>query len=645
MASIRQLLVISSLVIACILVGMLAAGTGLMERKLDAQAQVDGENAVATLSLLVSAQPDARARERVLDAAFQQGRFASLSLTGPEGTSVFEARRENLGVDAPRWFDAIASVHPHLAYRVIPGAGRLSLVLDSGPARDALWAHALQWTWLALGIAAFWALFVAALLARLRRALGGLAAEAAPEIKVKPDAPGESAELLDEVSEPVPPTVDEQRARVERLEIELNRDPVTELANRTYFLNELKRTLRDDSRQGAVSGYVLLMRQRDMARLQNQNDRQALDDWLRLLGQRLVEVLQEYPQAHALPARLNGADFVVLFPVGGGPEVMRPIQRLRNLLETLRVKLDGQHLSRWAFALTDYTAQCSSKDVLTRLDRALMIAESAGHSEVEFLSHADHEEGDLRMGEASWRSVITRALDHDRLSLDVQRVRYEGDDLAERYEGTLSLQEDDPGHPLLPAHLFMPAATRLGLASACDARALCLALGWLGERADALLVIRMSVSSLLDTQFLDEVRQVCGNADSALVGRIVVELDAYGLCHHLEVFREFARGVTAAGLHLGLRGMDREPEALRKLHEVDFAYVKLGGTFVQELLSSPGGVQMMVAITETAIGMGMRVYVDDADDPATRRMVMEYGALPRSTFNNPESGEPQPPAA
>lgn len=630
MASIRQLLVISSLVIACILVGMLATGTGLMARKLDAQGQVDSENAVATLALLVSAQSDPADRRHVLDSSFQQGRFARLTLASPDGAAIFEARRMNPRMgDAPGWFDVLADVTPHVASRDIPGVGRLSLVLNSGPARDALWAHVLQWTWLALGIAAFWALFVAALLSRLRRALVDLAVDAAPEIKVKPQPDDESAELLAEVPEPVPPTVDEQMARIEMLEIELNRDPVTGLANRAYFFNELKRRLRDDSRQGAVSGYVLLVRQRDMARLQNQTDRADLDDWLRLLGRRLTEVLQDYPGAHAVPARLNGADFVVLFPVGGGPEVMRPIQRVREVLETLRVKLDSHNLSRWAFALTDYTVQCTPKEVLTRLDQALMFAESAGHSEVEFLSHADHEDGDLRMGEASWRVLITQALEHDRLTLDVRQVQYEGDDIQARYEGALSLEEDEPDQPTLPGHLFMPAATRLGLSSACDVRALCLALGWLGEHPDALLVVRMSVSSLLDTQFLDEVRQVCERADPELVSHIVVELDAYGLCRHLEVFREFARGVIAAGLHIGLRGLDQQTDALRQLHEVDFAYVKLGGTFVHDLLSSPGGVQMMVAITETAIGMGMRVYVDDADDEATRRMVMEYGALPR----------------
>lgn len=373
---------------------------------------------------------------------------------------------------------------------------------------------------------------------------------------------------------------------------------------------------------------MLLVRSRDMARLQNQTERQELDDWLRLLGRRIIELLNEAPQARALPARLTGSDFVVLFPVGGGPEVMRPVQKLRELLETLRVKLDSHNLSRWAYALTDYTVQCTTKEVLTRLDQALMCAESAGHEEIEFLSYADHEDGVLLMGEASWRTLISQALDHDRLSLDVRRVQYEGDDIDDRHEAALALQEDDPDQPVMSGFLFMPAAARLGLSPACDMRALCLALNWLGEH-DGILVIRMSIASILDAQYLEEIRQICDNADPELLRRLVVELDAYGLSRHLEAFRAFGRGVIEAGIHVGLRGLDQQPDALRQIHEVDFAYVKLGGNFVRELLASPGGVQMMVAVTETAIGMGMRVYVDDADDAATRRMVIEYGALPR----------------
>jgi hypothetical protein len=173
MASLRQLLVISSLVIACILVGMLAVGTSLMERKLDGQGQNDGENAAATLALLVSAQADDPARVRVLQAAFQQGRFATLALHSPAGAALFEAHRQTREVgDAPDWFVTLAGLEPHPAVRRMPGIGQLDLTLDPGPSLDALWAHVVQWTWLALGIAGFWALFVVALVSRIRREFG-----------------------------------------------------------------------------------------------------------------------------------------------------------------------------------------------------------------------------------------------------------------------------------------------------------------------------------------------------------------------------------------------------------------------------------------------------------------------------------------
>lgn len=629
MASLRQLLVISSLVIACMLLGMMAVGTQMMERQLDGQLQTDGENAVSTLALLVSVQPDAKARLAVLAAAFQQGRFRTLTLRAADGTPEFHETRQATGAtDAPGWFSALTPIDPHRAVRRIPSVGELALVLDAAPARDTLWAHFVQWAWLALGILAFWALFVASLMARIRRVLVQISA--APEIHATSDPGDEDAELIDDVRERVAPSVDEQRARIEVLEAELNRDPVTALANRPYFLNELKRRLRDDTRQGAVSGYVFLARARDMGRLQDQSERAELDDWLRLLGRRMTETLADYPQAQALPARLNGADFVVLFPVGGGPEVMRPVQHLQTLFAELRVKLDSHHLSRWAFALTDYTAQCSAKEVLTRLDQALMCAESAGHEEIEFLSYADRDDDELRMGEASWRALITRALDHDSVRLEAHLAQYEGDDIPERYEASLSIDEPDAGQPPMSAFLFMPPATRLGLAPACDLRALSLALSWVGERPQAMLVIRMSTASILDPHFIDGVRDLCRLADAALLGRLVVELNAYGLSRHLEIFRQFAQDLIQAGMQVGLRGLDQQPDALRRIHEVDFAYVKLGGPFMRDLLSSPGGVQMMVAVTETAIGMGMRVYVDDADDAATRRMVVEYGALPRA---------------
>ncbi|HUH41365.1 MAG TPA: EAL domain-containing protein [Castellaniella sp.] len=632
MASVKQLLLISSIVIGCMLAGMLATGLSVMGRGLQAQTQLDSENAVATLALLLAGQTENSARAQMLGAAFQQGRFQQLRLQAPDGQVAFDAEHSATSVgDAPAWFARWMAPESHLAQRRLADGATLSLVIDPRPAGDTLWAHTLQWALLAAGIAAFWALFVAALLSRLHRVLEAVPV---PEVKLMDSAPADSAELIDEVAERIAPSVDEQMARIEILEIELNRDPVTGLANRAYFLNALKRLLRDDTHQGAVSGYVLLMRQRDMARMQNQSNRTEVDDWLRLLGQRLTETLDEYPQARPLVARLNGADFVVLFSVGGGPEVMRPIQRLRQVLDTLRVPLDSHNMSRWALALTDYTAQCTTKEVLTRLDLALMCAESASHTEVEFISHADRDGDPPQFGEASWRALIGQALAHDRLTLQVRPVDYEGDEIPLRFEASLNLQEAESGQPSISAFLFMPAAQRLGLSVPCDLRAIALALRWLGNN-EGVLVVRASVASLLDGHFRGEAAQLLQHAGDGLPLRLAIELDAYGLVRHPEAFKAFAEAVMAVGGHIGLRGLDMQTEALQHIHEVDFTYVKLGGSLVRNLVSSPGGTQMLVAVTETAIGMGMKVYVDDADDERTRRLVEEYGALPRLRSESP----------
>uniref|UniRef100_UPI0033417C11 LapD/MoxY N-terminal periplasmic domain-containing protein n=1 Tax=Castellaniella defragrans TaxID=75697 RepID=UPI0033417C11 len=168
MASVRQLLIISSIVIACILVGMLAMGLTMMGRSLQTQFQTDSENAVATLALALQGQPD-DARAWVLDAAFQQGRYQTLRLETADGRLVYEDAHGNQGVgDAPAWFSSLVASGTHVAQRRLADGAILSLVMDSRPGRDTLWAHAVQWGLLALGIAAFWALFAAALVSRLR---------------------------------------------------------------------------------------------------------------------------------------------------------------------------------------------------------------------------------------------------------------------------------------------------------------------------------------------------------------------------------------------------------------------------------------------------------------------------------------------
>src|SRR5690606_3790573 len=122
-----------------------------------------------------------------------------------------------------------------------------------------------------------------------------------------------------------------------------------------------------------------------------------------------------------------------------------------------------------------------------------------------------------------------------------------------------------------------------------------LALRWLGNH-DGVLVVRASVASLLDGHFRGEAAQLLQHAGHELAQRLAIEVDAYGLVRHPESFKDFAESVIAVGGHIGLRGLELQTDALQHIHEVDFTYVKLGGSLIRNLVSSPGGTQMLVAV-------------------------------------------------
>ncbi len=60
-------------------------------------------------------------------------------------------------------------------------------------------------------------------------------------------------QALNQTRERIHASVEEQNAKIESLELELNQDPVTGLPNRKYFVNEFRRALEAPASQAAVA--------------------------------------------------------------------------------------------------------------------------------------------------------------------------------------------------------------------------------------------------------------------------------------------------------------------------------------------------------------------------------------------------------
>ena len=648
MSLLKRLLLTVSVAILIILSGTLALSIHAARQYLDGQLQAQSENAVSALALSLSqpANQDEVTRELLMMALFDSGQFRAISLTGTEGQTLFERSHPDTpgnGV-APPWFARLLPLRVPVAQRAISDGwkqvGNLSVTVDNTFARDALWSSSIRMGLLVLVAGGLWALSVVGLLSWFSRvlreeisaqvmAIGATASGATAPGAVAP-LRSKVAELTDVVHaisdtrERVRATAQEQTQRIESLEVELNRDQVTMLPNRKYFMNELRRVLQGDvgadGQALPVGGHVLLFRQRDLQALNTYMTRAPADAWLAAMAERVGLRLAAEGPAGTLLARLNGSDFIVLMPGMEGPAAMHVVQQIKHDLQALRQPIGPGQWCRWAYALTDYDSGVTVSELLSRLDQGLRRSESVGQEEVEYLTDAAPRN---TVSERQWQQTLVQALAEERLSLQVAAQNYAAASAAvQRHEASLTLQEADGA--LLQGALFLPVAVRLGMSATFDVRAMQLGLQWLQQHAGAQLVVKVSLPSLSDDSFLPQLRALWEPA-ADVRQRLWVELDAHGLVAYAEEVEALASAAAALGVHVGLRRLEHEPMALARLHLLPLAYVKLGSDFAQQAATSPGSQHLLQAMVATAQALQVEVYLAGSVDAETAQALQAQG--------------------
>lgn len=650
MSILRQLLLSVTLAIAVILLGALALNINAARQYLSSQLQVQSTDAAVSLALSLSqpANNEPVVQELLVSALFDGGHFSLVRLADPNGKVIVERQAPPTADGVPSWFKSLAPLQSEPATHAVSDGwtqvGTVTLQANDAYAWQSLWHSSLRMIALVAGAGALWALFAFWLVRwiqnrllreisdQVRRIDQGASSSPMP-VRV-PELSG-VVEALNQTRERIHASVEEQNAKIESLELEVNLDSVTGLPNRRYFLNELRRIFdqggRSDTPAAAnrttpdapnaiAGGHIFIFRQRDLADLNRHLPREFIDQWLGGVSNRVLASLEQLQAASSLVGRLNGSDFAVLLAGCAAPQALSIAEQLRSDLHASRIPVGEGHLCRWALALADYTQDTGASSVLGRLDFGLMRAESSGDDHVVVVGDSDVL-GPSEAGKLAWQSTLSAALAERRFGLATEMLlTAQGEPV--RAEATLTLL-DEAGRPPLHATLFIPPAVRLGLVADCDLQAVTLGLAWLQtHRGD--LAVRVALPSLRALHFLPRLAEIL-DAQPALAARLFIEVDAHGLVEAPEAVQAFATTVTEAGARVGLRRLAQQFAALAQLHTVPLAYVKLGGGFVGGMTQSPGSQQLTASVLETARALGIEVYAEDVPDAQTRRVLLDLG--------------------
>jgi len=611
---------------------LLALGGGLLASLLSARSYLESQlaikntdNATALALSLSQSNPDAVTVDLVTASLFDSGHYELVRVVDPLGKLVSERVAPEGELDAPQWFVQLMPIHSVPGQAQISNGwkqfGTVTLVSHTRFAYGALWKSAYEMA-LALSAAGLVGGYLGSLvLGRLRKPLRTVIEQAVAItqrrfVTVEEPRVPELAQLAVAMNTTVArlkSMFDDEALRLEQVRQEANFDPVTGLANRTYFMAMLRQRVDNDESSGGV---LIMLRLMDLVGINRRIGRTGADAYLKLVGTVILGVTNA-AGSNAV-ARLNGADFAILLPATADGGAV-----CAELMESL-VKQATAYVSDSGVASIGFGRFIQNDDVgalLARVDAALAYAESHSHNSIHEAVYSGTD--DMPRSSEQWESMIRRALENRWVRLISFPVVTISGDVSHR-ECPLRLMFDDAGE-WLPAGRFLPIAERLKLTSSLDLAAVELGLQELAlDEGLSGLAINLSASSLESPEFSQQLLLLLQrHAEQA--PRLWLEVAEEGALKHLVEFRALCVSLKLIGCKVGLEHFGHRFSQIGQLHDLGLDYLKVDASFVRSVERTPGNEAFLKGLCSIAHNIGLLVIAEGVTTQAELNALRAIG--------------------
>ncbi len=597
---------------------------------LEQQLILKNEDNASALALLITQQSkDPVTIELYVAALFDSGHYELIQVFDPKGKLIVERQSPQDSGDAPAWFSRLLPIKPTPGHAQISDGwkqyGTIELRSQSRFAYGELWQGATSMAgWLLLaGTISGWV--AALILKRLREPLGRVVAQAraicerrfstieepkVPELKQLAFAMNTMVGRLKSMFE-------EEATRLEAVRREVNYDSVSGFANRMFFFSQFSELLK--SEEYAQTGSLLLLRIIDLAGLNQRLGRLDTDRYLKTFS-KSIETLVSSHAGH-LVGRLNGKDFAIVLPGLEDAETLAN-ELFEHISKDLSHFSEGAAVVRIGFC--DYQQGREPGPLMGLLDSALADAEASGENKPHRAqaSSGSHQ----RTTSAQWAEQLGHAIENGWLRLVGLPVVGFGEKKLLHQECPLRMRflEEGEWHT---AGKFLPMATRLQMTAELDIAATRLAMNQLAAEPNAPdLAVNLSGESLQSETFRKKMRELMqGNV--ALCRRLWLEVSETSAFANLDAFRAFRKDLMEFDCRIGIEHFGREFSRIGMLHDLGLHYLKVDGSFINDIDTQPGNQAFLEGLCQIAHNIGLLVIAEGVKRPE------ELATLPKLGFD------------
>ncbi len=419
-------------------------------------------------------------------------------------------------------------------------------------------------------------------------------------------------------------TVNEHRAMTRSLIRRANTDPLSGLSNRGAFETQVRLALRDPSNVPLALAYL------DLDNLKLVNDTASHDVGDALIKQVAIALGAQMRSGDVL-GHMGGDEFVVLLH-NATPTIARErAQGLLHAVENSHHVVDGKRYGTTAsIGLVPFQPeQVEFAEVLSQADAACFNAKELGGDRISMAGASGGATPDPASG-MRWTVRIREALQQQGFLLYAQSIAplHVGIETGAHFELLLRMRDSRGGTPHLPDR-FIPAAERFQLSVRIDREVVRLALDRLeacphAATAISMCAINLSAAALMDDGFVGfvaerlhrssfpgerlcfEITETSAMRDPARAQRVIDDLRSLGCRFALD---DFGTGFCSFG---HLRALD-----------VDF--IKIDGSFVRDMQTSPLAAEVVSSITRIAHLLHKRTIAEHTESESVRAALTTLG--------------------
>lgn len=408
------------------------------------------------------------------------------------------------------------------------------------------------------------------------------------------------AQSMNSMSNKIGKTIHHLNTRLDKLNDNLNRDPLTGLLNQQTFNVDIKQAL-----SIGEFGHVIYIKFDDLSALSKLQGKQAVDELL----QAFSTELQQSPFTHTRNYRWYGSEFAVMTngtTLDDITLIAEQIQSLANQLGQQYQQPDLLHMGIVSFERSSEFDRLMPA-LVEAYEQARLIEANAFHIKENTLSS---------MSEMHWKNAIEQVIKDDSavITFTNQAYHYSETDPPKLVMREAFTEVRDSKGQLLPIGTFFSMAEAFDLVEVLDKTLVTKVLKLIAEEVDpAPVTINLSLTSIASADFRQWLgKEVIQSGISPSL--LAFSVTAYAAAKDLDTFSAFSLFVRQFGAHSLLKRYSSDVIPVNLLKDLNIDYIRLARDLTTDIRSNTNKPDLLDIIQEIARLLEVRVLAENVQD-------------------------------